>query len=168
MSFLYTAENIAAVIIQKTCDLNHPVNNLKLNKMLYLVQLEAIKRGYTEGLFDSSKYSSGEFSAWRHGPVCPTIYYALCHWTAYPFEKDCKMVREHWTLLDKDAESVVNKVIEETLLYKPWDLVALLHKSKVWKRYYGYNYVSYLTNYMPWEKILSDDLDWSLELKNLF
>lgn len=56
------ALTIAAYIIRQCEEENSPINNLKLQKILYYIQMQHLQR-YGLPAFDSP------IEAWRHGPV---------------------------------------------------------------------------------------------------
>ena len=63
------AMDLANYIINKSIDLEKPISNLQLQKILYFVNLLY--------LHDTKSFlinENEEFQAWRHGPVIPDVY----------------------------------------------------------------------------------------------
>ena len=65
---MYDALEIAKYIISKCFKEGVPVTNLRLQKLLYFIQLESYKRNFRL-MFDDDMY------AWQFGPVVPDVYY---------------------------------------------------------------------------------------------
>lgn len=63
-----TAIQVANYIVKAYQEAGDPITNLKLQKLLYYVQ------GWHLGLNNGVLAFDGEFQAWVHGPVCPSVY----------------------------------------------------------------------------------------------
>ena len=63
------AIDIARYLVQKNADLNKPITNLKLQKILYYVQGYSYKNLNEEAFHDP-------IYKWPYGPVIPTVYFA--------------------------------------------------------------------------------------------
>ena len=65
---MYSAKEVARYIIDYSCDQGRTVSNLRLQKLLYFVQVEfLVNRG--KACFKD------EIHAWHYGPVVPEVYY---------------------------------------------------------------------------------------------
>lgn len=64
----YDANEIARYVIDRCCNRNRPVTNLKLQKILYLLWLDYY-RETGRNLYDN------RVEAWEFGPVVPDTYY---------------------------------------------------------------------------------------------
>lgn len=60
----HKALNIAKYIVNYFIEQNNPINNLQLNKILYLIQIDL-----------NCKLIKEDFEAWSFGPVIPDVYY---------------------------------------------------------------------------------------------
>lgn len=65
---MYNAIDVASYIVNRSIDLNAPVSNLKLQKLLYYVQAaKLVKSG--ERMFKE------DICAWKYGPVVESVYH---------------------------------------------------------------------------------------------
>lgn len=67
---MYTSLDIAQYVLQKCTADKHPIANLQLQRILYLIQREFLERGRPAFVED--------FEAWNFGPVIPSVYYRYC------------------------------------------------------------------------------------------
>ena len=75
---MYSAMDIARYIVDKCTNDGCPISNLQLQKILYFIQRDYLKK-------DSQAYSE-EIQAWQFGPVVPDVYYRYCGFGAMPIE----------------------------------------------------------------------------------
>lgn len=73
----YSAKEIARYIITRCFDLDQPVSNLKLQKMLYFLWVDFYKQTGRMLFFDN-------ICAWQLGPVIPDVYYEYCSYAGRP------------------------------------------------------------------------------------
>ena len=84
MTASYTAQEVAKYVVSQCYGSERPVDNLKLQKMLYFLWIDYYKsgRGF---LFDD------RIEAWKYGPVIPAVYMKYRSFIADPIcvvEKD--------------------------------------------------------------------------------
>lgn len=72
---MYKAIDLANYIVDKCIEDNAPITNLQLQRILYFVQKDFLKRGY--------QAFSDDIEAWRCGPVVPNVYFYF--WNCHPF-----------------------------------------------------------------------------------
>ena len=65
---MYSALVVARYIIKRCNELNRPISNLKLQKLLYFVQAEFL-------VGEGSACFPEEIEAWDFGPVVPEVYH---------------------------------------------------------------------------------------------
>lgn len=157
---MYSSLEIAASIITKYAAIGHPITNLKLNKILYLCQLEAIRQGYKEGIF-KSEHIDDVFVAWRHGPVHHYIYDSFKRYIGFPIDPNDKIVKTYYRKFDKKIEAILSSVVRLTSKLNAWELVEILHKSPTWSYIYGKNNSLKI---IPFELIQKDTLNWRKEI----
>ena len=92
------ASEIAKYIISKCYKEQNYINNLKLQKILYIVWLEYYKEKGT-AIFDN------DICAWKMGPIVPDVYYEYCMYAARPIFMDYK------TTIPEDCKEICDKVI---------------------------------------------------------
>lgn len=67
---MYKALDLANYIVDKCIKDNAPITNLQLQRILYSVQKDFLKRG--------SQAFSDDIEAWECGPVVPNVYFYFC------------------------------------------------------------------------------------------
>lgn len=112
---IYDAIVIAKWIINKI----HP-EPLKLQKLLYLAQ------GYSYAFYDRPLFNDN-LEGWVHGPVVPSVYKLYSEYKYNPIDLSYEKVE-----LDKDAEDVLNYIIEKFAKYDAKYLEELTHNQEPW------------------------------------
>lgn len=117
------ALNIAKYIINKCTVDKHPISNLQLQKILYYIQREFLRKGIEP--------FSEQIEAWQFGPVVPVVYKKYCGFGALP-------IRVKYDISKKiDHTDVINPIVEEKRKLNPWDLVYDTHsQGKAWDLIY--------------------------------
>lgn len=141
-SMAYPVNKIADYVVEYAKKINKPVNNLKLQKILYYLQALFLLEKEAP-LFNES------IEKWQYGPVIPEVYHRFKHMGA---EEITKIPAEFnfFLLLDKDFDleeinkpkldftlgdndiHLVNKCIESLVHYEPFQLVDETHKHPAW------------------------------------
>lgn len=112
---MYKALNLSKYIVNKCVADNHPISNLQLQKILYYIQEDFVRRG--ELAF------SDDIEAWQFGPVVPNVYYYYCGNGSMPIQSE--FVSYDIALADKER---IDGIVRRKRRLKPWDLVADTHK----------------------------------------
>ncbi|MBD5113122.1 MAG: DUF4065 domain-containing protein [Ruminococcaceae bacterium] len=121
-----TAIELARYIVNKCVEDNHPITNLQLQKILYYIQRDYLKKHNTRAFMD-------HVEAWQFGPVVPDVYYAFCYYGAMPIE-NCY---DNTTDMDIDDLDMVDRIVEEKRDLEPWDMVNDTHKrGGAWDKTY--------------------------------
>ena len=136
----YTASDITAYIINMSDA--YDINNLKLQKLLYLCQREYLKK-YNRPLFKD------KIVAWQYGPCIPSIYHVYSYrgasrihkalprkfiptFSIYGQYKDIELHK-----LDIETEQLINNVLRTYGEKSPWDLVnETNHRNTAWYKVY--------------------------------
>lgn len=132
------ALEISAYVIKQFNNREQPITNLKLQKVLYYIQMAHLKE-YGFPAFDDP------IEAWRHGPVVYDIYSIFKRYTSMPIDAKDFYIRQTKQDLDETCKHACDTVIEKTLSLDPWELVNLTHQTEAWKK----NYVSGFNNIIP-------------------
>lgn len=113
-----TAMDYARHIVRKCIDDRKPISNLQLQKILFFVQKNFLKRTGFVAFYE-------HFEAWKFGPVVPCVYRRFCGHGAMPI-----FYLNEPSKLDIDSESraYVDNIVAEKRIMKPWELVAATHK----------------------------------------
>lgn len=112
----YTAHQIAHYIINKCIDLENPISNLQLQKILYFCQEKYVKETGTP-LFDDL------FEAWKYGPVVPEVYRSYSLWGGNCIDRK----NDDPVLISKEVQAIINPVIIEKMVKPAWQLVSETH-----------------------------------------
>ena len=121
---MYDSLVIAQYIISKCFKEEHPVSNLRLQKLLYLVQGQSY-RILNKKLFDE------DFYAWPYGPVIPEIYFQYCGYAGAPISLEYNSIH-----IDDNVKKMIDKTIKIFSPYSDWDLVRFTHEQDApWYRY---------------------------------
>ncbi len=129
---------ITAYIIRQCEDKNKPVNNLKLQNMLYYIQMQYLQR-YGFPAFDAP------IEAWRHGSVVYDVYLLFKRYTSNPIHSDDIYVRQTTERLTQDCQQICDEIISKTLSLDPWELVGLTCQTEAWQK----NFVKGYYNVIP-------------------
>lgn len=123
-----SAMHIASQVICKYHDLGYGITNLKLQKVLFYIQMESLQK-YNEPAF------TDELEAWRHGAVCYKVYDYFKKYIVHDIKVSDPMVQKLYFPINKQLDEVINDVVKNTLEYEPWKMVEL-SQQKVWKDVY--------------------------------
>lgn len=120
----YDALDIAKYII-RWCDKNElRITNLQLQKILFFIQKESIRRrGY--GIF------SNRIEAWQYGPVIPDVFYQFAGFGAMKLVlyEDLFSDVSPKDIIDDKSKEIIEEILREYIHVSPWDLVAKSHVS---------------------------------------
>lgn len=122
---MYRAIELSKYIVSKCIEDGQPISNLQLQKILYYIQREFLKKNGIAAFAD-------ETEAWQFGPVVPDVYYYYCGYGAMPIS----FVFGEIEIKDEDMH-VIDPIVEEKRSKKPWTLVAETHKKNgAWDQIY--------------------------------
>lgn len=128
---------IANFVVQVAKDANHPVTNLKLQKVLFFLQGYFLSK-HNKALLD------GTFSKWQYGPVIEEIYQEFKYLGASPINsKSTQLCMDNEKIefyseevdLPNNLTNEVEEVIKQIIKKEPWQLVQLTHSDSSWKNY---------------------------------
>lgn len=114
----YTALDIAKYVINKCNNDDKSISNLQLQKILYFLQLEHLKKNGVV-LFND------DIEAWHYGPVVADVYYEYSKYGADKIEKNQEVEVE----VEEKTTTIINPIVEEKREKKPWLLVEETHKK---------------------------------------
>ena len=158
---MYKALDVARYIINYANDNNIIISNLKLQKILYFVQLEFLLRNKNQPCF------SDAIEAWDFGPVVPCVYHEFKIYGAFPIPKISyvynmgsnflNIKREDYssTISIKD-KSVIEDVVNECDRFSASQLVDITHNQTPWKRAYAFGKNSVIS--VDWLRDFVDSL----------
>lgn len=112
---MYDALEIAKYIIDRCYRMGEPVTNLRLQKLLYFIQIESYK-------IDDAPMFSNDIVAWQFGPVVTEVYYEYNMFGGSP-------ILLTYDNIDIDSRDLflIDNVIDEYDV-PVWELVNLTHE----------------------------------------
>lgn len=126
---VYTAMNIASEIVRQYKDHGKAITNLKLQKILYYVQMRSLQENGC-ALFEE------DFQAWRHGPVVPEIYEAFRKYVSGDIDYEDPVLKQSTVEIKPDQKNLITSIVAPTLDVDAWDMVYKTHNTKPWKDCY--------------------------------
>lgn len=108
----FSAKMISEYVLMYCTQRGEPINNFKLQEMLYFLWLDYYMKTKKELFCDT-------FSAWKIGPVVPDIYYEFCQYGALPIFKSSN------ASIDVPDSNIINEIIEHYLPKKVHELIAV-------------------------------------------
>jgi len=126
----YTPSHIANFILSRSWDEKIGVSQIALQKLTY------ISYGWALVILDHSLFDE-KFYAWKHGPVCASLYHEFKHFGKYDITEPSYEFK-----LGEDAISTSNDA--STPEVPESDVVTTSVLSKVWNVYKDFN---------PWELV---------------
>ena len=133
----YNVFDIAEYIIYNENKHNRRINNIRLQKLLYFVQLFYCAET-DELLFDS------EMTAWQYGPAVPIIWYKYLHYGSdiiYP-ETNTYNININTDILD-----FIDEVLFECASKRNTDLINISCSHSLWKDAYINQHSNIITEY---------------------
>ncbi|WP_338631130.1 Panacea domain-containing protein [Clostridium baratii] len=123
---MYDAIDIAKYIINKCIDLDRPISNLQLQKILYYVQGAYMKETNGYLLFKN------KISAWQYGPAVPDVYFEFNNYSSSEIDIKYPTIE-----LPDEIKKVIDPVIKKKSLLTAWKLVEDTHNEMPWKESYS-------------------------------
>ena len=122
---MYKAIDLANYIVDKCIKDNTPITNLQLQRILYFVQKDFLKRG--------SRAFSDYIEAWWFGPVVPTVYFCFCGFGAMPI---LFIPRDTVPNLSTD-KNIIDNIVENKRSLTPWEIAKETSKiTGAWSKVY--------------------------------
>lgn len=139
MNGIIDAVELAYLIVNISVDNQNFISNLKLQKLLYLMQVACI-REFKTSLFDN------RIEAWKYGPVVPEVYREFSKFGGgvidqkisreeyYKDHGDIKMKKRMIDnisdfISDDEVIDLINHELSENIGSNPWDLVLQTHRQ---------------------------------------
>lgn len=122
---MYKAIDLANYIVDKCIKDDDPITNLQLQKILYFIQKDFLKRG--------ARAFSDDIEAWKFGPVVPNVYFYFCGFGAMPIS----ISRDTVPNLTSD-KNIIDNIVEAKRKLDPWIMVKETHKiTGAWYKVYN-------------------------------
>lgn len=122
---------VSYYIIDYCVTKKYNITNLKLNKLLYFINIEYMLKNNGIPLFDE------EFKAWRHGPVLESVYKYFRLGIATSPKERLELIKEN---LKYEKLNIIDKVLNEKAQKTASELVEITHiKDGPWELTYNKN-----------------------------
>lgn len=119
----YPALYLAKYIIDKCAKDDYPISNLQLQKILYNLQKELLKKG--------TVLVNDDFQAWAYGPVVPKVYFEFCSYGSMRIDE------KYNVKIENQIKNIIDPIIESLREEEPWELVEKTHfKGGAWDTIY--------------------------------
>jgi len=112
----YRATDIASFIIRKFSAEDRPIDNLKLQKVLYFAWVDFYKQT-GRSLFND------RIEAWMYGPVVPTVYFRYRSYVASPIRSD-----NGYEIASKEDRNIIEASVEKYGSMFIGDLIRKTHE----------------------------------------
>lgn len=125
---MYSARNIAQYIIEYESNMQRPVSNLRLQKLLYFVQAQSLV-SLNSPCFDD------DIEAWDFGPVVPNVYqqYKIFGSSIIP----CDFTHSILEHISSTIKKAINSMLDICAQYTTSQLVEITHHQDPWINAYG-------------------------------
>lgn len=135
---MYKALDVARYVINYANEKGMVISNLKLQKILYFIQLQF--------LLDKKEICfSDEIQAWDFGPVVPDVYHEFKKYGSfgipkveyvYDFSDGWFNIKKipYKSLIKDDDKTIIDDVVNACNNYSPGQLVEITHNQMPWKR----------------------------------
>ena len=101
---MYSAKDIAELVINWYNDRNLPITNLRLQKLLYFLQGEFLKERNTRLIRE-------DFYAWQLGPVIPSVYSEYAIYSSIQIPRIANLSIN----IPDDVRSVIDRILQNML-----------------------------------------------------
>lgn len=122
------ALDLAKYIVNKCIKDECPISNLQLQKILYCIQIDFLKRG--------NRIFYADFEARAFGVMIPEVYYHYCGYGVMPITMSFD---ENWCeiIQNKEDKKAIDNIIEDKRQLSLFDWCDLIQKENgAWDRIY--------------------------------
>ncbi len=146
-----SALDVSRYIINKCNSNNYYISNLRLQKILYFIQMEFI-------IEKNKKCFDDEIQAWDYGPVVPNVYHVFKRFGAsnippirYYYDRsqgllNMKKIEFKEDVICPEDRKIIDKVIVECSAYSTSKLVDITHSQPPWRNAYHHKKNSVISN----------------------
>lgn len=117
------ALDVAARVINRCIEIDKPVSNLKLQKVLYFLDLWHLIHTKERLITDE------DFQAWQYGPVLPSVYKKYALYAGNPIDSKIKGDIPEFTLENEKLQNHLYGYLDLLADVDPWELVRVSHKE---------------------------------------
>lgn len=122
----YTANQIASVVIHLYEAKGKGITNLKLQQVLYYIQVASLKK------FDKPAFED-DIEAWRFGASVRDLYNDFCCYISSPINIDDPIVVKNYIHINDKLFECIKAIVEKSFKYSAWELADLVKETTPWK-----------------------------------
>ena len=164
--YIYSAMDIARYIINFCIDIGSPIENVKLQKILYYVQVAFL-------LEEHSPCFNEEITKWRHRPVVIDVYKSYRGFIDLPIikqehykqlelndELEVKLITKTFdaNIIKSEHQKLINKVVLGLASVDTWDLVSKTQEEEPFICTKKDDVMSLLSIYTYFSKSISNEM----------
>ena len=123
---IYEALLIARYIIEHEFEHSRSVSNLRLQKLLYFVQLYFLMCRYTPCF-------SGRMEAWDFGPVVPEVYHKYKRFGSMIIQEIDQFAQNE---INENDSKLIDEMLDACACKTTRELVEITHQQSPWKNAY--------------------------------
>lgn len=112
------ALDVAKYIVNESTLNKYQISNLKLQKILFLLQRDFLKQG-KEAFED-------DIEAWPFGPAVPVVYQEFCMFGANPIQWSYPQIKFPY---DDSQKNDFDEIFSKYRAWDAWDLCEEIHKT---------------------------------------
>lgn len=112
---------LANNIINYSIHIGSPITNLKLQGIMYLINLEYIKT-YEKKLLDE------DFEAWQYSPVLRTVYQEFAIYGNNPISK----IQLNYDI-ETEVETLMKNIVDKYSKINSWEITENLNSDKIYQ-----------------------------------
>lgn len=137
------ALDVAAKVINRCIDIDKPVSNLKLQKVLYFLDIWHL-------IHTKERLITNEnFEAWHYGPVLPSVYKEYALYAGNPIDSKIKREIPEFAPENEKLKEYIYGYLDRLASIDPWELVRVSHKEdQPWYKAYNDNNNSTIHNHL--------------------
>lgn len=145
---MYKALNLAQYIIKRQLKINKPIDNFRLNKLLYIIQYKS--------LFTTNKpIFDDDIFAYQNGPVVENVYYYYRAFGALPLLSE--MLIRNVIDIDTNTQNFINQIINSYQNMSLSDIDnEITKKGSAWSKVYNRKQYSIISLADIRENIIND------------
>lgn len=130
---------VANYIIEHSNKMEYPINNLKLQKLLYFINARSLVE-------TGNPIFEEKMKKWKYGPVVPNVYHEYKQYgafnianqdileTFFRFDNDTVEILEYSAdLLSDEEKQLIETTVDALADYGAFNLVDITHKHDLWK-----------------------------------
>lgn len=127
---MYDVQDVAEYVITYSEDKDYGTSNLKLQKILYLIQAYFLMQ-------TKKPCFSEEIEAWDFGPVIPEVYRRYKQFGSTDIQIRCLSIEETQKGFGKEDRKRINAVIDKFADFSAADLTILTQNQMPWIEAFG-------------------------------